>query len=187
MKCFHVEGVTMKKIIDTIYVGTVKDIQFAEQCNYSVLGACKEPLHRKHARLQGASQDGYTGRSMGKEEPEYLYAERDHALYLNLIDARNPKYIPNEVIDKALDFIDKELDQGRKVLIVCNKAESRSPSISLMWIIKNNYFEFFLDKRNDFYTLLSDFTDVIYPQYNPSNGMKLYVKQFWEKYCNERT
>lgn len=177
----------MKKIIENLYVGTIEDIPFAEQAGFSILGCCKEPLHRQHAKLKDANEEGYVGRSMPKYEKEYLWAERDHALYLNLIDARDSKYISDDLINKALDFIDKEIADGKIVIAICNKAESRSPSIALMWLIKNNYFEFFLDKRNDFYTLLSDFTDVIYPQYNPSEGMKLYVKKFWERYVNGET
>lgn len=168
----------MKRIIENIYVGTVSDILFAKQSNFSILGACKEPLHRQHAKLQGASEEGYVGRAMDKREPEYLYAERDHALYLNLIDAKDPKYIPDEVINKALDFIDKELDNRKSVLIVCNKAESRSPSIALMWVIKNTTLGLY-----PYENIIEEFKDV-YPAYNPSDGMKQYVKKFWEENKN---
>lgn len=168
------------RILDNLFIGNIGDIPFAENLNYSILGCCKEPLHRQHARLQGASQEGYTGRSMGKEEPEYLYAERDHALYLNLIDARDMKYIPDEVINKGIDFIDKELDQGRRVLIVCNKAESRSPSIALMWMIKNKIYDY----KIEFEEVIEDFIQYWYLNYNPSNGMRKYVAKFWEKCVN---
>lgn len=174
----------MKKIVDYIYVGVLEDIPYAKSINYSILGCCKEPLHRQHARLQGASEDGYLGKAMPKDEPEYLFCEREHALYLNLIDCKYMKYIPDEVINKALEFIDKELEQGKNVLIVCNKAESRSPSIALMFLIKNGYFESFEDLRNGFYHLITWFQNNIYPNYNPSNGMKDYVKKFWEEQKN---
>lgn len=175
----------MTRIVSGLYVGTVEDIPFAEQENLSILGACKDPLHRKHARLKGASEDGYVTKAMQKEEPEYLFAERDHALYLNLIDPKDMKYIPDEVINKALYFIDKETKKyERKVLIVCNKAESRSPSIALMWMIKDGYFEFFKDNRNCFEYVIEWFKKEIYPNYNPGQGMKDYVNKFWEDYCN---
>lgn len=173
----------MNKIVEHLYVGTVDWIPLAEQHGFSILGACKEPLHRQHARLQGASEEGYITRSMPKNEPEYLYAERNHALYLNLIDAPDMKYIPDACIEKALDFIDKEMADGRNVLIVCNKAESRSPSIALMWMMRNNYF------RGDesFALVQSVFRDKIFcPFYNPRKGMMDYVENFWNKHKEEK-
>lgn len=168
----------MKKIIERLYVGIVEDVNLAEQQGFSILGCCKEPLHRQHARLQGHTEEGYLGRAMPKDEPEYLWAERDHALYLNLIDARDVKYIPTVVIDKALDFIDKEKKNGRDVLIACNKGESRSPSIALMWLIKNGTF----DEFDTFSDILIRFNDDFYMNYNPSAGMYEYVFNFWETY-----
>lgn len=178
MKCTHAESVkNMKRIVDNLFVGMVEDIPFAEQMGYSILGCCKEPLHRKHARLQGAAEEGYLGRAMPSNEPEYLWAERDHALYLNLIDARDMKYIPDAVINKALEFIDKEHEQGRTVLIVCNKAESRSPSVALMWMIEEGYYDNCIVKQG--ITSVVDEFKIIYPIYNPSDGMKEYVNKFW--------
>lgn len=170
----------MTRIVNNLHIGTIQDIPLAESLNYSILGCCKDPLHRQHARLQGASEEGYVTKAMPKDEPEYLWAERDHALYLNLIDAKDPKYIPDEVINKALGFIDKEISDGRNVLICCNKCESRSPSIAFMWLIKSNCYP---DKLDFDYTLEA-FKSYIYRNYNPSVGMKQYVKKFWEEYCN---
>lgn len=166
----------MKRIIDRLYVGTVDDIPAAT--GFSILGACKEPLHRKHARLKGASEEGYLGKAMPKDEPEYLYAEREHALYLNLVDARDSKYIPDECICKALDFIYNENADGHNVLIVCNKAESRSPSIALMCLID---FGFFMESEN-FDEVLSIFKKNFYRNYNPSKGMLDYVHKFWNEF-----
>lgn len=171
----------MTRIVENLLVGTVEDIPFAEQMGYSILGACKSPLHRQHARLQGAEEEGYLTKAMPKDEPEYLFAEREHALYLNLIDCKYTKYIPDEVINKALEFIDKEHEQGRTVLIVCNKAESRSPSIALMWLIKEGFFDDF----DTFSDVLIRFSDDIYRNYNPSSGMWDYVFKFWEEHKNE--
>lgn len=169
----------MKSIIEGLYVGTVDDIAAARDNGLSILGACKEPLHRRFARLRGADRDGYLGRAMAKDEPEYLYAEREHALYCNLVDAKDPKYISDEIIDRALRFIDEERGQGRKVLIVCNKAESRSPSIAFMWLIRSKD-ESWRD-MSDFESAVAFFKKYYYPLYNPGAGFAEYVKTFWEK------
>ena len=55
-------------------------------------------------------------------------------LYLNLIDPPNPAYIPKEIIDAALEFIDKGLKDGKRVLVHCNQGESRSPGIGLLYL-----------------------------------------------------
>ena len=145
------------------------------------LGACKEPLHRKYAKIQGADYYGYVGRAMPKDEPEYLYAKREHALYCNLIDAPDIKYIPDKIIDECMQFIDTEITQGRNILIVCNKAESRSPSIALMYMIYNGEF----NQTRDLESVLSQFI-AIYPAYNPGKGFAEYIKQYWEKHIRER-
>lgn len=180
------EGVAkMKKVFEGIYVGTVDDIPFADKRKFSVLGACKEPLHRQHARPRGAEQDGYLGRALPKDEPEYLYAEREHALYCNLIDADDPKYISDIIVDKCMSFVDSEFEQGRNVLIVCNKAESRSPSIALMWLIRRGLFDYFAYKPHlNFEDVLLEYSRRYYFNYKPSNGFKQYVKEFWEEYKN---
>lgn len=175
----------MKRIVEHLYIGTVTDVQFAQQSGMSILGAAKEPFHRQHAKLQGANEEGYVGKAMPKDEPEYLFAERDHALYLNLIDARDVKYIPDEVINKALDFIDKEIADGRDVLIACNKGESRSPSIILMWFIKQGTFDYVKDfdyEQNGLAFIFDYFMKNIYPNYKPSVGMVGYITKFWEDY-----
>ncbi len=173
----------MKQINEQLYVGTVEDFETLKEspsdARWSVLGACKEPLHRKYAKIQGVDYCGYTGRAMPKDEPEYLFAKREHALYCNLIDAPDMKYIPDEIINECMKFIDNELEQGRKVLIVCNKAESRSPSIALMWLIHIGCFNYY-PVENDFDSLIDYFTRNIYRDYNPGKGFRDYVKKYWE-------
>lgn len=170
--------INVQKIVEHLYFGIVEDVGLAKERKFSILGAAKEPFHRKHAKLKGFTQEGYMGRAMPQDEPEYLYAERDHALYLNLIDARDMKYIPDEVINKALDFIDTEIKDGRDILIACNKGESRSPSIALMWLIKNGIYDCF----DAFSDIMIKFTDDFCRNYDPSDGMHDYVYNFWVKH-----
>lgn len=175
----------MKKIIDNLYVGTVVDYEIvggdtAISRDFSILGACKEPLHRQHARLQGADCDGYTGRAMAADEPEYLWAEREHALYLNLIDAREEKYIPREAIEKALNFIYSEIMLGRDVLIVCNKAESRSPAIAFMFLMDLDFF----GSQDSFEEIEASFKRTFYPEYSPGVGIRNFTKTYWREIQN---
>ena len=165
----------MYKIINNLYVGPVSTVPFGKECGFSILGCCKYPLHQRNAQLRGMDRPGYL--KICKSEKEYYYAERDHALYCNLIDADSMEYIPDVIIERALKFIADEIADGRKVLAVCNNGVSRSPSIALMYLIKKGYF-------SGCYT----FDEVLkvfckkYPLYSPNKGMYDYTKRFFEKY-----
>lgn len=168
----------MYKIINDLYVGPVSTLPFAKECGFSILGCCKYPLHQQNARLKGASKDGYL--KISKSEPEYYFAERDRALYCNLIDADSMEYIPDIIIERALKFIQDEIADGRNVLVVCNNGVSRSPSIALMYLIRSGFF----DARYTFDDVLKVFRK-IYPLYSPNKGMYDYTKRFFEKYKEE--
>lgn len=168
----------MYKIINNLYVGSVSVLPFAKECNFSVLGCCKYPLHQQNARLTGASKDGYL--KIDKSEPEYYFAERDHALYCNLIDADDMKYIPDVIIERALKFISDEIADGRAVVAVCNNGISRSPSVALMYLIREGYFD-----------LCANFEEAVkrfktkYPMYSPNRGFYDYTKRFFESYIEK--
>lgn len=170
----------MIKVIDGVFVGIPSDIPTAKDTGFSILGVCKDPLHRKHARVTGAEKEGYITKSLPKEEPEYLWADRGTELYCNLIDAKDVKYIPKIVITRALQFLYGQRALGNRVLIVCNKAESRSPSIALMYMIGINTWS----PELNFQEVLENFVTKYYPFYNPGGGMLEYTKRFWEDYQN---
>lgn len=175
----------MVNVFSDLWIGKVEDLALIENStDFSVLGVCKEPLHRRYARLKGSTEDGYLGRAMPKDEPEYLYAKRGHALYCNLIDSPNPDFISDKIIEVCMNFIDDEMmNQNREVLIVCNKAESRSPSIALMYLIRHNVFK----KNCTFDEVVNEFKRAYYPLYNPGKGFYEYTKNFWEVYKNGKT
>lgn len=166
----------LNKIIDKIYVGTVEDFKLYKGFpNISFLGACKDPLHKIYAKLDNSDTAGYIGRAMPKDQQEYLYAERPHALYCNLIDGDNTSYIPKKTIDKALRFIYNEIQEGRDILIICNQAVSRSPSIAFMYLMEHKFFNF----NKSFKEVKDEFIKMCYPKYRPSRGFDEYVEKFW--------
>jgi len=132
--------------------------------------AAKEPWHRRAV--------GYTGRACDKTHPEYLIAKRDNKLVLNLVDAPKPEFFDKQIIDVALDFIDEQLNARKKVLICCNQGESRSPSIALLYIVSRGL------KLSDV-TLEQCEAELrkTYPMYNPSAGIRGFMKQRWNEYC----
>lgn len=164
----------MYKVIENLYVGTISVLPFAKECGMSILGACKYPLHQQNARLAGSSRDGYL--KISKSEPEYYFAKREHALYCNLIDAKDEKYIPDVIIERALRFISDEIAQERKVFIVCNHGASRSPSIAFMYLIREGYF----DRCNKFEDAYKIFKSKL-PIYQPNEGFYNYTRNFFYK------
>jgi predicted protein tyrosine phosphatase len=160
----------MIEIYPNLFIGTADDYEFQVKGlkSWSVVHACKEPYHRREL--------GYTTRAAPKDHPEYLIAKRENRLILNLVDAPNPAYIPKEIIDAALEFIHKELSDGRKVLVHCNLGESRSPSIGLL------YLAIYTEKLSKEFAIAENEYRQIYPSYNPGAGMKGFLVKNWSNY-----
>ena len=149
----------MVEVFSNLYVGNQDDFEHGVKGKdgWSVVHAAKKPYHRQLL--------GYKTRSAPKDHPEYFWAQRGDELFLNLIDAQDPKYIPMKLIYLSLDFITSEIDKGQKVLVHCNKGMSRSPSIAFLWMRENGCFGdvSFGESVNKFKS--------IYPSWNPGKGM----------------
>ncbi len=160
----------MIEIYPNLFIGTVDDYEFQVkgQEGWSVVHACKEPYHRREL--------GYTTNGAPKGHPEYLIAKRENRLILNLVDAPNPAYIPKEIIDAALEFIQKGLSEGRKMLVHCNLGESRSPSIALLYLAT------YTDRLPKEFSAAEHEFRQIYQSYNPGAGMKGFLVQNWGNY-----
>lgn len=152
----------MVEITKNLFIGDDNDFNSVDDSWY-VVHACKDPYHRKLL--------GYRTPGCPKCE-EYYFAERDNILYLNLVDADNVQYIPNVVINKALDFIDEHI-KDNKILVHCNLGESRSPSIGLLYLRKMGYFDGKSVSQGMF-----EYKE-IYKKFNPNHGMMDYIIQNW--------
>jgi predicted protein tyrosine phosphatase len=159
----------MIEIYPDLFIGTADDYEFQVkgQPGWVVIHACKEPYHRREL--------GYTSRGAPKDHPEYLIAKRGNRLILNLVDADDPNYIPKEIVDAALDFIKDGLQRSQKVLVHCNQGESRSPSIGLLYLAITGI----LPKE---FTAAEQKYRKIYPNYNPSLGMRGFLVRNWGNY-----
>ncbi len=123
---------------------------------------------------------GYTTRGAPKDHPEYLSAERGNRLYLNLVDANDPAYIPKEIIDRALVFIHEKLAGGKKVLVHCNQGESRGPGIGFLYLLGHTDS---LPKKS-----LDDASAAfrqIYSAFYPSGGISGFIAAHWEEYATD--
>lgn len=169
----------MREVYKNLYCGDEKAFMGEEYIfspgvdvkdTWAVVHACKEPFHRQLL--------GYTTRGCPKNHPEYLWAERGNRLYLNMVDAPKPEFFAKPMIDKALEYIEQKLNEGYKVLVHCNEGFSRSPSLCLLYLIKKGVI-----KGETLEDCEAEFMRV-YPEYNPSEGIRGFVKEHWKEYIN---
>lgn len=160
----------MIEIYKNLYIGNQHDyeINVSNKSDWCIIHACKEPYHR--ALL------GYTGRGAPKNHPEYLIAKRNNRLFLNIVDADSPDYIPKEIIDSALVFIEESLLAGKSCLVHCNLGESRSPSIGLLYMLSKGL----LPKST--LPMAEEEFKKIYPAYNPKMGIRGFIMRYWNDY-----
>jgi hypothetical protein len=161
----------MIEVHPQLFVGSESDyelskVQFTE--GWVVVHACKEPYHRQAL--------GYSGRAAAKTHPEYLIARRGNRLILNLVDAPDPAYIPDEIMDAAVEFIHSQLAGGHRVLVHCNQGLSRSPGIAMLFLATHT------DRvpRESFELAVGSFR-VIYPPFSPAAGIAGWLRQRWAK------
>jgi predicted protein tyrosine phosphatase len=157
----------MTEIFPNLFVGHQGDFecQVDGREGWAVVHACKEPYHRKLL--------GYTTKGAPKG-PEYLVAVRGDRLYLNLVDVPDPRYIHEELVEKAIAFIHEKLASGKKVLVHCNQGESRGPGIALLYLLRHTPA---LPK-----TSLADALGAfqrMYPAFHPGAGIAGYIAAHW--------
>ena len=149
----------------SLYVG---DESYLPIKNMYIISAAKEPYHRRAL--------GYTTRAAPKDHPEYLWAYRKNNLILNLVDARDFKYIPKKIIDEVIKCINQQIKQTN-IFLHCNEGISRSPSIALLYLATKGKVNSNIDKA------MQEFTQ-IYPIYCPSQGILDFIYIYWQEYHN---
>ncbi len=155
----------MIQIMDNLFIGNDYDC-FTCRDGFSVIHACKT-CHQKSI--------GYRG-SLHLSHPNYLVFEQENDLYLNLVDMEQeflPKYT-HPIMKSAILFIEKNISK-KPILIHCNHGYSRSPSIGLVYLARENKIA-----SDSYYNAKNDFLNV-YPDYLPGRGIELYLIKNWQE------
>ncbi len=161
----------MTEIDKNIFVGNLIDYRnYQFDTDFHFVQACKEPCHREAL--------GYTKRTAEKNHPEYLIAYRERRIILNMTDPSTGKYFENILFQKSLEFIDENLNNGKKILIHCNQGISRSPSIGLLFLATKNKI------RNESFEIAKEDFRKIYPNYAPS-GIREFLTLNWNNYIKQ--
>ena len=135
------------------------------EADIALIHACKEPCHRKAA--------AYTSRSLPSGHPHYLSFEKDHHLYLNLIDPPVPLF-QLESFHIALEFAARQLP-ARPLYIHCNQGQSRAPSLAILVMAK------ILDSLpNESYSTARTAFEAEFP-YSPGKGIETFLTENWDK------
>jgi len=154
----------MIKIMYNLFIGNDYDC-FTCSDGFSVIHACKT-CHQKGI--------GYRG-SLPSSHPNYLVFEQENHLYLNMVDMENellPRFT-HPIMNRAILFIEKNITKN-PILIHCNQGQSRSPSVGLVYLARENKIA-----SNSYFEARKDFLNV-YPNYLPGRGIELYLMNNWE-------
>jgi len=151
-----------------LFIGTKEEYPIAKQKGMKIVCA----LNRANGFVTHQSVVGWQGKGCNPDNPFYLFKREPDAIYLNMIDAEDSKYVNDEMINPALDFIKQHLNNDSEVFVYCSLGESRSPSIALMYLLENSLIE----KNENTFSL---FKSHYYPAYNPKRGNLLYIKERW--------
>lgn len=153
----------MISIENRLSIGAEKDCRSGTE-RLSVIHACKSPCHQRAVGYQG---------SLPTSHPNYLVLQRDHDLYLNIIDPPEPLY-KAETFERFLAFARTKYDSGASVLIHCNQGESRAPSLALLFLAKHigalpdSSYE---DAKRAF--------ERLFPTYQPGKGIQRFLAENW--------
>ncbi len=162
----------MHEVARQLWVGSQADFEALDVhgTEWGVVHAARDPWHRQLL--------GYTGRGAPPDHPEYLFARRGNRLYLNLVDAQDPKYISRKAVDEAMRFIEEQLTEcrvaadARGVLVHCNQGGSRGPTLGMLYLAT------FLPE--DFVAAEAEFRKVC--TYLPNPGMREFARENWARY-----
>ena len=153
----------MIEIHERLYVGGEVDCS-PSAAELAVVHACKSPCHQRAV--------GYRG-NLPATHSNYLVLERGHDLYLNIIDPPVPLFKPM-LFSSFLTFANRHWSSGARLLIHCNQAESRAPTLALLFLSKHLRVipdESFAAARASFLSK--------YPTYNPGIGIQRYLNEHW--------
>lgn len=162
-----------RRIIDNLYVGTLEDCKAATgQKGWAVVHACKNPCH--------ADQCGQKPDPAGKD---YLSKQVGDSLYLNMIDGP-AQFFQLELFHTFIKFARARWEEGKKLVIHCDKGESRSPTLALLFLARVLYripADTYDDAWDAFQVILGP--DCVYA---PSKGLETWMRENWNEFQGGR-
>lgn len=156
----------MEDVFHNLYVGNDADFnRLKDEDGWAFLRCCKHGPGGHQQTL------GYTTAAAPKGKT-YLSVRRGNRVALNIIDVDDPNYFPLEMINTGLDFIQEQLEDGKKVLVACNHGHSRGPTMVLMFLRRIGEMPYSFIRSEMIYMTLC-------PSYNPAQGIRQAARELW--------
>ena len=162
----------MIEVSPNMYVGTVGEAYpiLKQQDDWRLVNVANTLHLRLHGWLKA-----------DRRSPYYIIHETPQWISVNWVDSPDPKlfnYLNNgiNVVKQVLEFIQKSLEEGKKVLITCDQGQSRSPSIALVYLAKVSHTlpdSSFMEASREFLK--------IYPAYQPATGISGFLTNIWSE------
>lgn len=148
----------MIQLTKNLWIGTTED---CETPGFQVVHACKHPCHN---RLCG---------NPDPSDRKYLLADTGDDLYLNMIDPVEPLF-KIEMFEGFLSWM--KLKRGLPVLIHCNKGQSRSVGLAMLWMAHEG------DISKASFDLAWDDFELMHPDtFLPGKGLETFLRENWER------
>lgn len=151
----------LTEVMPELWVGSAEALKEVDP-TWAVVHTAKEPWHRRAV--------GYKGAGPAKTDPNYLYAQRGNELFLNWVDADDPKFFNLNLTRVAISFINGYLINDKSVLLHCNEGLSRAPGLAMAYMAPRLPAEFGEAVRI--------FTR-IYPYFMPRSGILYHLRDNW--------
>lgn len=156
----------MEEVAENLFVGAERSCRSVRRDDgWAVIHACKHPCHNNKC---GNPPQGH---------PDYLVHRDGSDLYLNMVDMdRKQKHqFMDPMISETLEFIGDHMG-STQVLIHCNQGQSRSPSLAMLYLAKRTN-----EISDESYNQASTEFQELYPRFNPSRGIHLYLQDHWNQ------
>lgn len=168
---FCANNKSMLEIAPRLYIATEEEVKTLTPAEYSLCSLASTFHYQMHNKKKG---------EFNKEDPCYVMCSHgNQILSLNWIDGAASYFDYEgkgvENIQKILTWIEYQLDHNRKVILMCNRGLSRSPTIALLYLSKVMH----ILPEESFYRAMEAFKEK-YPEYAPGKGIVEFVSGNWE-------
>lgn len=159
-----------RRILDNLYVGNMEDCKAVTgQEGWSVVHACKHPCHHDKCGNPSSKDDNY------------LTYKEGSGLFLNMIDPPTPLF-QKRMFDEFLDWMRAQWEDGQKILIHCNKGESRAPTLALLFLAKVLY----RITATSYDDAWDEFELLIGEKYTPGKGIETWMRDHFHEFKGGR-
>jgi len=99
---------------------------------------------------------------------------------VNLVDAEDSRYFNVKIFKYLVRLTHEQIKKGNNVTIVCNKGQSRSPSIAMLYMCATG------EITNESYKKAKAEFIAYYPEYSPGRGISNFLENTWNFYFNHK-